>query len=74
VLGFLAQESAFELIPDERFGNVESIRAAIDLQTQQASISLDKEAQKAAAAATLTPTLYVLSDKYNVVAKIATRT
>jgi hypothetical protein len=40
---------------NERFSNVESIKAAIDraaaLQAQQASTSLEKEAKKAAAAA-----------------------
>jgi hypothetical protein len=41
--------------PNERFSNVESIKAAIDraaaLQAQQTSNSPDKEAEKAAAAA-----------------------
>jgi uncharacterized small protein (DUF1192 family) len=41
--------------PNERFSNVESIKAAIDraavLQAQQASTSPEKEAKKAAAAA-----------------------
>jgi hypothetical protein len=42
---------------NERFSNVESIKAAIDraaaLETQQASTSPEKEAQKATAAAAL---------------------
>ncbi len=47
--------------PNERFSNVESIKAAIDrpaaLQAQQASNSPDKEAEKAAAAAAAALTL-----------------
>ena len=56
--------------PNERFSNVESIKAAIDraaaLQAQQASSSAEKEAQKAAAAAAAALTLDSMCTKWQI--------
>jgi hypothetical protein len=56
--------------PNERFSNVESIKAAIDraaaLQAQQASTSPEKEAKKAAAAAAAALTLSSMCTEWQI--------
>ena len=56
--------------PNERFSNIETIKAAIDraaaLQAQQASTAPDKEARKAAAAAAVALTISSMCTEWQI--------